>query len=344
MTRSLESRLRDLEIDAPGDLSVRARAAAAARPGRRVSPSRVAATLAVLLAVAVAANAGATYFAPAYGQALADGPAGVIAEPLLHASGLTAGAVTPVDQSVTSAGHTIRLVAAYADGLQTAVFLQVDGQPLAVPSPPFGKVAADKYLADTTLTDQFGRQYPSRGGSGTSWTVFEPLAGPAATVGGRLTLHVGRLTATRQGDPSGGPDPRAPHVDGNWTFHFVLVARPSHDLPLPTPIRLGDTTYTFISVRAATTLVVHIRVSGGAVSRWNADAQRLGPGLRRDLADDYFVELYDRAGRPQREGFGERGGDTIDLSWFLAGPGHYRLHLGGATQGADIWLDVPRDQ
>jgi hypothetical protein len=81
---------------------------------------------------------------------------------------------------------------------------------------------------------------------------------------------------------------------------------------------------------------VHIRVSGGAVSRWNA-------GLGGDLGDAYFVELYDRAGRPQREGFGEFGGDSIDLSWFLAGPGRYRLHVGSAAQGADVWLDVPRD-
>jgi hypothetical protein len=336
MTRSLESRLRDLEFDVPGDLSFRAKAGAAAKPGRRVHLSRVAVTLAVLLVVAVAANAGATYFAPTYGQALADGPAGAITEPLLRASGLTAGAVTPVDLSATSDGHTIRLVGAYADGLQTVVFLQVDGRPLAVPSPPVGKVAADEYLADETLTDQFGRHYASRGGSGTSWTVYEPLAGPASTVGGRLTLHVSRLTATREGDPSGGPDVRAPHFDGDWTFHFVLVSRPAQDLPRPAPIRLGDTTYTFTSVRAATTLAVHIRVSGGAVSRWNA-------GLGGDLGDAYFVELYDRAGRPQREGFGEFGGDSIDLSWFLAGPGRYRLHVGSAAQGADVWLDVPRD-
>lgn len=292
--------------------------------------------LAILLALAAAANAAATYFAPAYGQALADSPTGPITEPLLRASGLTAGAVTPFDQSVTSAGHTIRLVGAYSDGLQTTVFLQVDGQPLAAPRSPGGKVWGDRYGAEMRLTDQFGRQYAPYGTSGTSVSVYEPLSGPAAVVGARLTLHLSRLYDMSRRNTAAGPEERPPSVDGDWTFRFVLVQRPAHALPLPAPIHIGDTTYTFTSVRAAATLSVRIRVSGGAVSRWNQPGP--GGGVRGDEAGAYLVELYDRTGRPQREGF---GGDSIDLSWILDGPGRYRLHVGG-TQGVDVWFDVPK--
>src|SRR2546423_8590196 len=117
----------------------------------------------------------------------------------LRASGPSPADVTPVDQVATSSGHTIRLVAAYADGIQTVVYLQVDGQPLAEPANGTGKVLGDRYLAEQTLTDQFGRPYQWAGGSGATLTVYQPLAGPAASLRGRLTPPVARPTAGQGG-------------------------------------------------------------------------------------------------------------------------------------------------
>lgn len=342
MSPSLESRLRALEIEVPAGLAARAKTGAAARPtvGRRRLPA-LARTLAVLAVLAVAANAVVTYFAPAYGQALADSPIGPLTQPLLRAGGLSAGDVTPVDQSVTSSGHTIQVVGAYADGIQTTIYMQVDGRPLAAPAHGVGKVWGDRYLAAETLTDQFGRSYEPRGTSGTTVTVFEPLAGPAAALGGRLTLHVTRLWLVREGPDPGNPE-SAPHVDGDWTFRFTLTQRPAHDLPLPGPLRIGDTTYTFTAVQAASVMTVKIRVSGGAVERWNAATSgRVSGPLPSDVIDPYLTELYDEGGRAQRGGYGGGDGATIDRSWVLHGPGRYRLHIGDVQSGVDVWFTVP---
>lgn len=269
-------------------------------------------------------------------------PLGVLTQPLLHAGGQTVEQVTRVDQTVTSAGHRIRLVGAYADGLQTTVYLQVDGQPMAAPVSPGGKVMGDHYLASVELTDDSGRHYTPRGGSGTSVLDFEPLSGTAAGTGVRLTLHVSQLHDLTYHSAIGGKHDVPPHVDGSWTFHFTLKQRPAHELPLPAPLQVGDTTYTFTSIRSADTLAVKIKVGGGAVRRWN----QMKPGetgLPPGVADAYRVHLYDAAGRPQRKGYGSLGGDRIDLSWVIDGPGRYRLHMGGAQSGADLWFDVPRD-
>lgn len=346
MRSTLESRLRKLEIEVPGDLAARAKARAAAGPPvRRRGLPGLAAAFALLALAAISANGVVMYFAPRYGQVLAASPIGPITEPLLRASGLGPGDVTAVDQSVTSSGHTIELVAAYADGIQTTIYLQADGEALAAPYRGIGKVLGDRYDAESTLTDQFGRSYSPLGGSGTTMTVFEPLAGPAAAIGARLTLHVHRLWVMQPEPHAGGPWP-VPHVDGDWTFHFTLVPRPARELPLPRPVRLGDTTYTFTSVRAASILVVRIRVSGGAEERWNvwnaATANGRITGVPSDVIGPFRTELYDQDGRTQRVGYGGSGGDSINASWVLHGRGRYRLHIGDPQGGADVWFTVPR--
>jgi hypothetical protein len=200
---------------------------------------------------------------------------------------------------------------------------------------------APRYFADLTLTDQFGRSYQARGGSGTTQTDFEPLAGPASVLGGRLTLHVARLSLT-QGPSAGQRVP--PHVDGDWRFHFTLVPRQAHQLPLPRPLEIGDTKYTFTSVQAASIMAVKIRVSGGAVERWNAVTASRVPGpMPPDVFSYYQTELYDVAGRRQPESYGEFGGDSINVSWVLQGPGRYRLHVGDPKGGTDVWFTVLKD-
>jgi hypothetical protein len=336
----LDTRLRSLAIEAPDDFvaRARARAQAAERPRRRLTPALVAAVVAAVLGVLATANEAAAYLVPAYGRAVADTPLGLLTQPLLRAGGQTVEQVTPFGTTVTSAGHSIQLVGAYADGLQTTIYLQVDGQPLAAPAGPTGKVVGDRYMAGMELTDDAGHRYQEHGGSGSSVTVFEPLRGPAARSGVRLTLHVTRLWDLSVAPRSKQDAP--PHVDGSWTFRFTLKQRPAVDLALPAPLTIGDTTYTFISIRAADTMAVRIEVSGGAVTRWS---QISGPGgARPDTMEPYRVELYNAAGVAQRIGFGSFGGDQIDASWVLDGSGRYRLHVGADQGGADYWFDVPR--
>lgn len=337
----LETRLRDLAIEAPDDLAARARARAGGpEQARRPRPALVAAVVAVALVVLATANEAAANFVPAYGRAIADTPLGVLTQPLLRAGGQTAEQVTPIGTTVTSSGHSIQLVGAYADGLQTTIYLQVDGKPLAAPGPPAGKVAGDRYMASMELTDDAGHRYQPRGGSGSSVTVFEPLQGPATRTGVRLTLRVTQLWDLSVAPRSKHDAP--PRVVGNWTFHFTLKQRPAVGLALPAPLTIGDTTYTFTSIRAADTMAVQIKLSGGAVTRWNQIKRGPGP-LPTGTMDPYRVDLYNAAGAPQRAGYGNLGGDRINATWVLDGSGRYRLHVGPDQGGADYWFDVPRD-
>lgn len=333
----LDTRLRRLAVETPDDLVAQARTRAAGRPRRRLTPALVAAAVAVAVVVLATANEAAAYFVPAYGRAIADTPLGLLTQPLLRAGGQTAEQVTPIGTTVTSAGHSIQLVGAYADGLQTTIYLQVDGQPLAAPVTATGKVMGDRWSASMELTDDAGRSYQARGSSGSSVTDFEPLRGPAARSGVQLTLRVTRLWD--MGVPTRSKRDAPPHVDGNWTFHFTLRQRPAVDLALPAPVTIGDTTYTFTSIRAADTMAVKIRVSGGAVTRWGQIGGAPPPPATMAA---YRVELYDAAGVAQRIGYGGFGGDRIDASWVLDGSGRYRLHVGPAEGGADYWFDVPR--
>src|SRR5438045_9779143 len=92
-------------------------------------PARLLAAVTAALALLVIANGAAAYYAPRYGQALAQVPlVGGISAKLLEFSGVTASKVTVVNDSSTSSGHTVRLVAAYADGLRTVVFVAIDGR------------------------------------------------------------------------------------------------------------------------------------------------------------------------------------------------------------------------
>src|ERR1700682_3183610 len=88
----------------------------------RAAGGVAAAVIAILLINVVAA-----YFAPKYELALADSNVGPISQRLLSAFGLKADDVTVVGDSATSAGHTLKLVGAYADGLRTVLFVTVDG-------------------------------------------------------------------------------------------------------------------------------------------------------------------------------------------------------------------------
>ncbi len=318
---------------------------------QRRSPLRVATALGVAALLIVLGNLGAAYFAPRYGHALADVPlVGPISSQLLHAAGLNDRSLTVVNDVSVSSGHTLRLVAAYADGLRTVLFVQVDGRGLTGNPKKYGTHPGDYGVGydGLTLTDQFGHRYGGGGVGGPTGISFEPLTGLAAKLGGRLTLHVTRLngywTIPKQ------------VVEGNWTLHATLVAEPGYTLTLPTPIRTADVVYTFTSIQATSTVIdIHYTIAGPGVDQME-QLSRIQPGPAAPpnvaAAHAYAVtratlpRLFDSTGREMQV---EMAGITYsrpavgEMIVFIAGPGRYQLEISGALTSPNDqrWIVVP---
>src|SRR4030081_411471 len=121
MTDLLERELYKLDFILPDGLvdravaganraSVRAPLAREIRITTRIALGRAAALVVAILFV----NLVAAYFAPRYGQALADAPfVGGVTSPVLRFSGLDGSQPTRLDVSATSSGHTIKVVGAF---------------------------------------------------------------------------------------------------------------------------------------------------------------------------------------------------------------------------------------
>lgn len=315
---------------------------------------RIAVALPVAALLVVIGNLGGAYYAPGYGRVMAGAPLiGVVSRPLLKAFGLTEGSVTAVNDVSVSDGHSLRLVAGYADELRTVLFVGVDGKGLTGNPKQYGRFP-DEYVVGpegVTLTDQFGYTY-SGGGTGGAAVQFEPLAWPASAIGARLTLHVttllGYWTVASGGQPI--------EVHGNWTLHATLVEEPRRSLPLPQPVKTADAVYAFTSIRATHTEVqIHWTVSGSP----NAEMHRLidgghvgasSPGDKVDqLTHGYFWgALFDEAGnRLSGPGFGSEfpkdGPARGDMDMFIPGPGRYRIQLGDNLTAPEDqrWIVVP---
>jgi hypothetical protein len=126
--------------------------------------------------------------------------------------------------------------------------VQIDDQPFQVASkherPAFQAV-------DVTLTDQFGHRYSQTQGAEQQTVLsFEPLAGPARQVGGRLTLHVSRIERFAP-DPTGPHGLRVTDVAGDWSLHFSVIEGLALSVPPPAPVRLPEATCTFTSIRVS---------------------------------------------------------------------------------------------
>ncbi len=318
----------------------------AGAPRRLIRP---AAALLIALALIGLGNLGAAYYAPRYGQALAQVPlvGGIYAKALQY-YGLVPQNVTVVNDSSTSSGHTVRLVAGYADGLRTVLVVEIDGRTLTYgktshPSPGEFGVGNHGETPDLgyTLTDQFGHSYTEGVGNGyTNYLQFQPLVWPASKVGARLTLRI--TTLTKLWLQGAGQD----EVSGDWTLHATLVAEPVRVLPLPSPVRTSNAVYTFTSLRVTST-AVHIEwTATGAL----IDDPRLanhGSQAADQLMTDYFLpRLFDSAGRETQD---STSGITlsrpvkIQFDGYVSGPGRYRLQLGDALTGAAyaVWIVVP---
>ena len=356
-TDPLETRLRALPaalvLTAADARAVSALQAFPTEPARRRLARRSfpIAGVAVALVGIVLINVVAAYFAPAYGRALASSSLGPVSTRLLAAFGLDDGDVTAVGDSVTSAGHTVRLVAGYADGLRTVLFIEVDGwgvRSYPKAEPPPGQYAP--LMDSATMTDQFGHRYALASVGQTGYvTTYRPLVWPASSVGARLTVHISSLSAGWMYPP--GEVPAA--ISGSWTLHATLFSSPLLRLPLPARVVVPEATYTFTTVEASrTTIVIGWKVGGPAVDAFNRTWKPgpTGPTAEyRRLARDYFKpQLFDAAGNAMAlsvSGYTFTQGKPAvgEMTMFIPGPGRYRLQLGDAlTDVSDqVWITVP---
>jgi len=324
------------------------------RRGARSTPrlrfATVAAAIVGALLVILLVNTTGAYFAPRYARILADTPGiGPISGRYLQAVGLSGADVTLVGDSSTSAGHTLKLVAAYADGLRTVLFVSIDGKGLPADPKQFGLHPGDWGLSydDVTLTDQFGHSYAGWGVGGPTALQFQPLVWPASAVGARLTLHVTGLWAMWKGaalGPGASFDPETVTVHGDWNLHATVVAEPSHPIALPEPVQSDGAVYTFTSVTAShATLVVHLTISGPITREIKSSAT---PDALLGL---FSPRVFDAEGREmQLQDYGSevpRNGGPVsaEMTAFITGPGRYRIVLAAALSAPDQqrWIVVP---
>jgi hypothetical protein len=361
MSDALDVRLARLEIPVTSGLRERILQGAARVPAgptavaaRRPRARRLA-LAAVAVAVLIAANGVAVYYAPSYGQAIAAAPVlGPVGSQILAHAGLTSSSVAPIDETAASAGHEVRVVAAFADTLRTVVLLQVDHQPFQVASKHEKPAFAPR---DVTLTDQFGHGYSQTVGAEQQWVLsFEPLAGPARRVGGRLTLHVTKIDKVVA-------DTAAPHglrfieVAGDWSLRFSVIEGSARSLPLPAPVQLPEATCTFTSIRVSGYFVdLRASVTGPVVRTQRrleseprqAPAQPPSKGaplspLQQQLLDIFAAyalpRLFTSSG--QEVDFVDSGStettptrDDLVLHAAVPGPGRYLVTCGSAFEKA----------
>jgi hypothetical protein len=302
-----------------------------------------------LIVAVVAGNVVAARVSPSYATALAKAPlVGGFAGPLLRAAGLTTAQLTPASSKATSHGHTLAVVAGFADTTRTVVVIQVDGKNTPIGKTVAGYVAASGmyhgHLTDPTLRDQYGHSYDIAGGVGQD-LFFGPLVGKAAYGPVRLTLLVPTINfyaATRVGTPHKGRT-----VNGDWIVSLTLTQHPAVTIPSPAPVKVGDITYTIKSIQVSGTLVsVYWRASGGIeiASLYQQTRQPGGPNTSpgspfTTLSNRLFsASIVNSSGSQARTSGGSSGITFASANLIigtlqdpLAKPGSYLITIGVPT-------------
>ncbi len=300
-----------------------------------------------VLLLLLGVNIGGAYYAPSYAGALAKFPAvGSVPGPPLGAAGLSQGAMTPLNSSAFSSGHDIQLVGGYADQLRIVIFYNIDGRPVSTPSK-----SLRTYEIQGSLRDQFGHTYRQAYDPWTTAATFEPLSGLAIGVGARLTLDVSGLVPT---------GPGMTPVQGNWQLPLTLIQRALHPLPLPAPITVGDTIYTFTATDlSGNRLTAKWSVQGGAVERIrslvapyhnqkSATPQQAAQQAIKLQQDSLWPHVADAAGRTLVIGsFGttvpQAGPAQGQLNAVLPSAGRYRVWFGSSgapTSNSAAWIEI----
>jgi Domain of unknown function (DUF4179) len=363
-TEEVESRLRSFASSAlvrPADeraiAEIHAWPDKSSRPPAKHQVLRVSAIAAVIVLAILLVNVLAAYYAPKYQRALADSSVGPISQRLLSAVGLKSGDVTVVGDSATSAGHTLKLVGAYADGLRTVIFVSVDGKGVTGNPKEYGKNPGEWGVSFdlATLTDQFGHSYGGQGVVGPTDLQFQPLAWPASDVGGRLTLHITGIWAmwkiAEQG-PNTVIDTEALTTHGDWSLHVTLISAPSHTIGLPAPVHTATADYTFTGITASETeMVLHWNVSGPVNDGLRSAPTPQNPpsaAYTQTMQDFFTPRVYDANGTElQMQDWGytwpKTGPAQGEMTVFINGPGRYRIRLGNALAAPDLqrWVVVP---
>jgi hypothetical protein len=354
---SLSSRLRELNQHHPHHARL-----ATHRPTRLRRWRIRVAVMAALLAV----NGAATYFVPAYADALGHLP-GV--GYFLHWSGLGAADLTTIDAGTDHDGVGLHVSAGYADENRTVLILDFHG-------PRNGSAPAIGGFADLSLTDQFGHSYAERvagwglksapqarsGEDEPGYATFAPITGAAAVAGARLTL------AAHEFDLGADANGQLMTVRGTWQVSFILERHPAVHTSWA-PASIAGATYTFghVTVTSGTFIEIAWRAAGPAVRAANlaseAAARASAPPLSTSPSSPsscgpkcaanplvsvpgqdpfQFIRpfqpmLLDAAGHEvaQSDGLGDAGGASED--WvigtfdYVLKPGHYRFVLPGAA-------------
>jgi hypothetical protein len=362
-TEEVESRLRALPASAtlrPADeqavaeIHMWGRGSLRRRAAHRAL--RVSGAAAVIVVTILLVNILAAYFAPKYQRALADSGVGPISQRFLSAVGLRSGDVTVVGDSATSAGHTLKLVGAYADGLRTVIFVSVDGKGVTGNPKEYGRNPGEWGVSFdlATLTDQFGHSYGGQGVVGPTDLQFQPLAWPASDVGGRLTLHITGIWApwkiAAQG-PNKVIDTEALTTHGDWNLHVTLISAPYHTIALPAPVHTPMADYTFTGISASETeMVLHWTVDGPVNDGLRSAPAPQNPpsaAYTQTMQDYFSPHVYDAGGGElQMQDYGfewpKTGPAKGEMTVFINGPGRYRIQLGNALSAPDErWVIVP---
>jgi hypothetical protein len=332
-TDALEQRLSDLTFEIPDPGRITARVMSQARkPSRGMLPRALASVVGTLV-VAV----GILYFVPAADVALADAP---IAGPLLQDAGLVGAGnhVTAVGASATSSGYRLELVGAYADSTRTVLLVRSE-PPILITG-----------IEQPELKDQFGRTYQlgsavMNGLTGTLALEFDPLAWPDAFTGARISLYLNGVTpVTCVAAPSGNLADtvctQGPPVAGSWTLRATVGINESTTLALPSPARLGQATFRFVSVRSsAATIAVDIDVAGVTSDDLNARIPNGGKGT-----EVFTIELLSPSGAIVNGSYqlvDAQSGVHILFVGYRVSAGDYRLHISYRGSDFDRVLTVP---
>lgn len=340
MTDLLERALNRLDFDVPDGLVDRAIAGAERAPVRApvAEQIRIAVGRAATLVVAILfVNLVAAYFAPRYGQALADAPiVGGVAAPVLRYSGLDASQITSLNVSATSSGHTIKLVGGYADTERTVLLMEFDGKPLRVPS----KSNQDPCcFAEGTLVDQFALEYSRVPSSDQQAATFEPVRGLAARVGARLMLHITILHTN-------GPEV----ATGDWRLPVTLFQQPGKVLAVPGPVTANGIIYTIKSVRlSGTQLSIQFYLSGPRIEEYRKQgmpntAESAGPeGFYQKYVAPSLVDSqrHPASFRGSNMTMPKQGPASGGLTVVVLAPGQYTLTFGNSPGGPLFQIDIP---
>ena len=330
MSKSLEERLTELDLDLPPTVAARV-LARAEKPFVRTGRRPVWQTAALAAVVVLALLAGSLCVAPRFADTLAGAP--IVGGPtgaLLRSIGLAPlnNRLTAINDVTTSSGYRVTLLAGYADATQTVLVLRVE--------PP-----ADLFET-SVLTDQFGRSLQPSGGvaatnTGDTVISFAGLPWGDSLLGARLTLHVSALQLNL-----GGPTTT---VQGNWNLHANLAVEPAQQIrPLPADGRLATTTFHFTSiVKSGPSLQVEMQVQGPLASHLTEVGETSKVSKPHPL---FNVRLLDASGNEvnglSSEMHSGLGSETGQWRWLVTTSGRYRLVVSFEGVGQfERAIDVP---